>query len=155
MDTYTTKDIATVFSVSSQAVKVWAREFTEYLSPTARPEEGKRRIFTDDDLRVFALVRERTQRGDNFADVQFALKAGQRGEVPKAAAQLVAGSPQQIELLNQEIEGLRNRIKALETDRDKALGQVELQGKQLAEKDAQIRTLYRELARYETLADRD
>lgn len=147
--TYTTKDIAAIFKVSHQAVKTWARQFADYLSPTARPEEGKRRIFTDADMRVFALVRERTQRGDNFKDVHYALKSGQRGDVPAIAAQIVAGSPQQVELLDQEIQILRERIKTLETDRDMALGQVKLLEKQLAEKEQLIRQLYQDNARLE------
>lgn len=108
---YTTKDIATIFKVSHQAVKTWAKVFARFMSPTARPEAGKRRLFTDDDLRVFALVREYTQRGFNFDDVQIALQAGQRADIPASASEIIPTPPPQLLVkLNQEIDSLNQLI---------------------------------------------
>lgn len=149
-NTYTTKDIAAIYRVSHQAVKTWAREFAPYLSPAARPEEGKRRIFSDDDVRVFALVRDFTQRGYNFADAHIALKAGQRGDVPDTASEIATTPPATLVVaLREEITNLRALLRSAESERDQEKGQVRLLKEQLSEREQLIRDLYKEIAHLE------
>jgi DNA-binding transcriptional MerR regulator len=147
-NTYTTKDIAAIFKVSHQAVKTWAREFGLYLSPSAQPEAGKRRIFTDDDVRVFALVREYTQRGYNFTDAHLALKAGQRGDIPDTASEVTPTPPPQlIVALRQEINAINQRVAQERARGDEAIGQVKLLEKLLDQKEQLVRSLYEEIGR--------
>lgn len=79
---YKTNDIETIFNISHQTVKTWAAEFAGYLSPTATPEKGRQRVFTDDDLRVFALVSVFRKQGKTYEDMHAALRTGQRGDMP-------------------------------------------------------------------------
>jgi DNA-binding transcriptional MerR regulator len=149
-NTYTTKDIAAIYKVSHQAVKTWAREFAAYLSPAARPEEGKRRIFSDDDVRVFALVRDLTQRGYNFADAHLALKAGQRGDVPDTASEIAVTPPAALVVaLRENITNLQLLLRNAESERDQERGQVRLLKEQLTEKENELREQYKLAARYE------
>ncbi len=145
-NTYTTKDIAAIFKVSHQAVKTWAREFALYLSPSAQPESGKRRIFTDDDVRVFALVREYTQRGYNFVDAHLALKAGQRGDIPDTASEITPTPPPQLIIaLRQEIAFVNQRLSEEKARGDETVGQVKLLEKLLDQKEHLVRSLYEEI----------
>ena len=86
---YRTKDLYTVFGVSHQTIKNWAKDFADYMSPTARPEKDHQRRFTEDDLRVFDLVKRLKQQGRVNEEIRAALGAGQRGELPDMPSDLV------------------------------------------------------------------
>ncbi len=157
-NTYTTKDIATIFKVSTQTAKIWAREFADYLSPTARPESGKRRLFTDDDVRIFALVREYTQGGFTFVDAHVALKAGQRGNVPSVPDDIIPTPPPQLLVaLRTEIAALNQRLIQEKARGDEATGQVKLLERLLdklqEQKDQQTRGLYEEIGHLKAQLD--
>ena len=47
-------DIKDLFDISHQTVRRWTDEFESYLSTNATPPSGQMRLFTDDDVRVFA-----------------------------------------------------------------------------------------------------
>ena len=93
MDFYTTQHLRTIFKVSHQTIKNWADEFASYLSPTANPEAGKKRLYTTEDVQVFALVKDYRQRGYTYEDVHTALKTGQRGDIPFEASDIVSTVP--------------------------------------------------------------
>lgn len=155
-NTYSTKDIAAFFNVSHQAVKAWAREFSDYLTPSARPEEGKRRVFQNEDVRVFALVRDYTKNGYNFSDAHLALKAGQRGEMPDTPADIVAMPPPQLLAnLRQEISQLTHRLSVEKERGDQATGQVQLLERLLADKEKHTRELYEVIGRLRARLDSD
>lgn len=90
--TYSSRHIASLFNISRETVRVWSHEFGKYLSPTAQPEPGRHRNFTDEDLRVFSLVSDMKNRGAIYEDIHAALAAGQRGEPPLATARHIVGS---------------------------------------------------------------
>ncbi len=90
--TYSSRHIASLFKISRETVRVWSREFSAYLSPTAQPEPGRHRNFTDEDLRVFSLVSDMKNRGSVYEDIHAALAAGQRGDPPLATARHIVGS---------------------------------------------------------------
>ena len=80
---YTTKHAQILYRVaSSQTIRNWAREFEQYLSPTATPEKGTTRHCTKEDMSVFALIAELSNQNRSFADIHAALEAGQRGDIP-------------------------------------------------------------------------
>ena len=78
---YQTKDVCENFNISRQTVRTWTSEFAEYLSPSATPEKGQQRNFSDEDMAVFALVHEVKQRGGTYENAHLQLKNGQRGEL--------------------------------------------------------------------------
>src|SRR4051794_16913775 len=84
---YTTRQIAALYSVSIETIRIWTLEFAEYLSPTAQPGRNKNRVYTVSDLEVLALVSELKGQGKIFSDVHLALKAGQRGAAPNLEPQ--------------------------------------------------------------------
>lgn len=79
---YSSRHIATIFEITPQTVSVWAREFEEYLSPTATPGTNKKRLFSHADLEVLSLVSELQGQGKSFTEIHAGLKAGQRGVPP-------------------------------------------------------------------------
>lgn len=83
MEEYKTRHIQRYFDISYETVRTWAEEFKVYLSPLANPGEGRHRVFSEDDLRVFSLVRDMKEKGNTFADIHVSLKMGERGELPQ------------------------------------------------------------------------
>src|SRR5690348_3968566 len=79
---YSSRQIAALYSVSIETIRVWTLEFAEYLSPTAQPGRNKNRVYTVTDLEVLSLVAELKNQGKVFSDIHLALKAGQRGAAP-------------------------------------------------------------------------
>jgi DNA-binding transcriptional MerR regulator len=156
VDIYTTSNVATLFDVTQQTVKNWAREFAQYLSPTATPQEGKKRFFTVDDLEVFSLVHEYHKQRLSYEDAHLTLKTGQRGIVPDKANELSPATPPHIlSQLRDEIVARDQIIKTLQTERDMALGKVHLLQDQLEQKEKLIRDLYQENARFKAQDEKD
>ena len=121
---YEPKHIEAAFSISSATVRNWSSEFERHLSPTARPGKNKHRTYTDDDLKVFALVAQMKNEGRTFADIHVALGAGQRGELPD---------------MNTDVLALRHADKAL-------IAQVDLLQRDLTEVRAERDQLREQLA---------
>lgn len=152
---YTTKDIASLFSVSQETVKNWSREFAVYLSATATPPAGTKRVFTDEDTAVFALIADYKSRGLTYTDAHIALQAGQRGEVsaPTAIERLPVVVQDMILHLRSDMDDLRKQLEIERDKTSKALGKVELLTDQLAQKEELVRSLYKQLARHEARAE--
>lgn len=109
---YTTKHLYTTFGVSHQTIKNWAKDFADFMSPTARPEGNHQRRFTDEDVRVFDLVNSMKKQGSVNEEIRAALGAGQRGELPempKNLATVPSGTALAIAL---------QRVKVLEAEID-------------------------------------
>ena len=117
---YKSKDVQTLFSVSAETVRKWSEEFSEYLSPLATPGHGRHRIFSSDDLHVFALIAELKNKGMTYADIGGALANGQRGEIPE-------GSPERGLTLRSalELDYAQRQILALSTERDELQSEVQ------------------------------
>lgn len=108
------------------------------------------RHFNLDDLEVFALIHEYSQRGLNYEDAQAALQNGQRGTIPEAVSELSLAEPPTLILsLRDKISQLEEQLRLERSQKDQALGKVELLQKQLDDRERQVRTLYKELARLE------
>ena len=63
MTTYKVNEAAAVLGVSSPTVRRWSNVFAPQLSGSATPGPGVERLFSDDDLRVLAFVRDRSAVG--------------------------------------------------------------------------------------------
>lgn len=79
---YRAREVATIYNVTTQTIGVWAREFAEYLTPSANPGSRKMRLFTKDDMRVLSLVSSLQGKGLTFEEIHANLKTGARGELP-------------------------------------------------------------------------
>jgi len=84
---FRTSHLENLYEISHETVRAWTIEFSKYLSPTANPGGGKKRLYQKDDLAVFSLVVELRKQGMDFSDIHAALENGQRGEVPDLDAE--------------------------------------------------------------------
>jgi DNA-binding transcriptional MerR regulator len=139
---YTTPDVQTLFDCSHQTVKRWCEEFGQFLSPTAQPEKGRPRRFTEADIEVFALIVEMRAAGKMYEDIHAALSAGQRGTPPASppAERITAIAPTAPAMLAQmqlRIDTLEQELIDERAKRHRAEGREELLMQLL--KDAQIR----------------
>jgi DNA-binding transcriptional MerR regulator len=152
----TTKDVADLFDVSHQTVKVWARKFADYLSATARPETGKRRVFVSDDLSVFALIKDYTGRGYTFEDAELALTSGQRGTIPEKAGQLETVPPAALVIkLRADIVALQEELQRTTQVSNQKDGQITLLRELLEDREKKIEQLMRQNARFEAERDKN
>ena len=71
-------EVARFLDVDRDKVKVWAKEFSEYLSLTTQPAKGKEHHFSEADLRVLAVVAEHLELGNEAEDVHYALSSGRQ-----------------------------------------------------------------------------
>lgn len=143
-----------LFDISRETVRQWAAEFADYLSPGANPGDRLPRLFTDDDMRVLALVSQMKDEGKRYADVHAALRNGQRAEPPdKPAAQVELTATTRATTLQQQLTALLSeRAELLATNANQA-GKIELLERQLAEAQAEIKILNREIGRFEAAKD--
>jgi len=70
----TVNDVSELFGITKQTARDWAGKYANHLSPGANPGKGKARYFTEQDLRVFALVDQ--MRAKSSADDILASLAG-------------------------------------------------------------------------------
>lgn len=175
---YSSSQVAALFSRTKQTISVWSREFAEYLSPTARPPDNRKRRFTRDDLAVLSLVAELQDQGFTFTDIHAALKAGQRGQPPEiepTAVQAIIHTEAETRLTleNDRLKGLliqaqetlreaKEELKHLETirtERDRLSGQIESERRLYQEErqrlQEQVNKLTQEVTRLATEAGRE
>lgn len=79
---YSTNQVADLFNVSLETIRIWCNEFEGHLSPRANPGHRQRRAFNGDDLGVLALVATLKAEGLTYTDIHVSLKNGERGELP-------------------------------------------------------------------------
>lgn len=129
---YTTTQLAARFKITDQTVKRYAGEFRAYLSPTATPEKGDTRLFTEADLTVYDLiVSMKSDQKQTFEQIHMALASGQRGrDVDMEPDSITPQSTGQLRLLTR-ISDLETQLETEKTLRLKSEGQVELLKEQL------------------------
>lgn len=128
-------DIKELFDVSHQTVRRWCDEFEQYLSSNATPPAGEMRLFTEEDLKVLALVAQVKNTGGTYEDAHMRLRAGERGEIPdepptEQQKQVVMS---QLAIQNKQ---LRGEIESLTRERDAAHEAV----KELREETIRLQT---------------
>lgn len=148
---YTNKDISERFGISRETARLWSNQFADYLSPTATPQAGRQRNYTDDDLSVFALVASLKGEGKQNDEISAALASGQRGTVPTVGP--VVPRATEVATLKRQLAQVVNELTDTRELLLKSEGKVELLQQQLADKESTIRQLYREIARLEAAQD--
>lgn len=139
---YKSQDVQRTYDVSAETVRTWSDEFREYLSDGANPGTGKHRLFTEDDLSVFALVAETKDRGGTYAEAHLSLKAGYRGTIPTIADERgltlaikneLANAHMQIEQIKTERDEAQSKVHNLESDIIRLSTRLEEADKRIAE----------------------
>lgn len=120
MSQYKSRDLQSIFDVSGETIRVWADEFSTYLSPSATPGSGKHRIFSDEDLTVFALISEMKALGKTFEDVHVSLRTGQRGDLPSVIGQGRDRTESAI-----QVAVFRQQLDQVRSERDQAVEQAQ------------------------------
>lgn len=145
--------MANILDVSRETIRAWSYEFVDYLSEDAKPGEGQRRHYDNDDVRVLALVAQMKQKRQPYAEIHVALAAGERADPPEGASALTSDTDKKtIMLLEQEITSLKEQVDQMQRD----VAQASLLREQLEEARGEIARLNREIGKLEgRLEDRD
>jgi DNA-binding transcriptional MerR regulator len=161
---YTTKHAQILYRVASpQTIRNWAKEFEEYLSPTATPEKGNTRLFTIDDMRVFSLIAEYSNINKSFTDIHIALKAGERGDAPRIQPEdldSVAAGEVEIQLstelnetrelanrLQEELNLMKSQFQPVREENIRLQAQIEDRERQLSETKQQLKEAQERIAK--------
>lgn len=151
---YATRDVTTRFGVSRQTVRVWALEFENNLSPTANPEKGRQRNFTDDDLQVFALIAEMKEKGATFEEIHAALASGQRGNIPTLPETAITPKQSaQVTQLEIQIVDLEGKLQAAHNELLRKDGEVAAYKSQVERYEKRLDELNREIGRLQAKLD--
>lgn len=158
---YTTSDAEVIFKVSPQTIRNWSKEFSRYLSATANPEEGRTRIFTEEDMRVLDLVARLKVEGKQYDEIHAALLAGERGNPPGVSSDevraLVAGEIErrlhlEIQVLKRQLEIAEKKLEEAEHAKDDNIrlqALLETSNRRTDELSAQLKAAQDELRRLE------
>ena len=119
----TVTKIAKGLGLSDTAIRKWGKDYKEFLSPGANPEEGEKREYTEDDLAVFNTISVLRSQGKEHKAIEQALKDGTRleplelpteGDSPPASK----GTALQIEVFSETIATYEARVNRYETKID-------------------------------------
>ncbi len=77
---FTPKQVADSLNLSSTTIRNYSRLWSEYLSPSANPQAGQGRLYTEDDLAVMATIAALRDNQATADQIREALDAGQRLE---------------------------------------------------------------------------
>ena len=117
------KDAANRFGVKEITVRRWCDVFKDFLSFDANPSNKQTRLFTDDDMKVLAVVAHIKKTKGTFRQARHLLEQGQRMIPPPPKLEVTF---EQAEVVQTEIIGYQQRIKQLEDERDKLIGRAAL-----------------------------
>lgn len=115
METYTSGQIASIFSVHDETIRRWSKEFADYMSIAAEPGKGHTRLYNADDLRVLALIADLKAQRQSFQNIHAALANGERGEPPEPPQEDKSIVPA-VHRLQLQIEVLRDELDVLRTE---------------------------------------
>lgn len=73
---YKVGEVAKMFNINDQTLRVWCKQFADYLSPGATPPKGAVRDFDESDLRVLRYVQYALSRGHSYDEVWSQLRDG-------------------------------------------------------------------------------
>lgn len=144
MTKYKAGDMARRLDIHPNTVRRWAIEYKSHFSPGAI---GKRRIFTDDDLRVLATIAAYRDQGISPAEVERMLAAGQRVEnIPPPVTEAEEAARRNVRLVPvAQYERALDRIQQLENELDRLTAERDSAALDQQAITARIETLQREL----------
>lgn len=145
---YTSSQIATLLNCTSETVRARSEEFAEFMSHTANPGSGRPRSYSEDDLRTLELINRMKNEGSRFADIHLALKNGQIGELPEAAATSTLATQERgrVAVLQSQLAEWQSLATQETQGRREAEANVRLLKEQLAEAQNEIKRLAAEKA---------
>lgn len=79
---FTVAKAAEILKVDTQLIKKWAYHFSEYLQPAAKPEKGVTRLFSVQDILVFAYVYHHWEDEPDFESIKIGLNSEDHNEYP-------------------------------------------------------------------------
>jgi len=73
---YTVGQVADHLNIADTTVRMWGRDFADYLSDSANPPKGNPRIYTDGDVAILATIAALRARQVEFSDIRQQLNDG-------------------------------------------------------------------------------
>lgn len=145
--TYKRAELALHFGRDTETIRRWTNEFGEYLSFAARSKTKS--SYEHSDVEKLTLVRDMLEDGSTNEQIHLALKSGQVGHfdgfMKNARVQLSEGQVEQLAIIAQERDQLREEVQELKQALAKANARADL----VSDKDAEIGRLNREIGRLE------
>ncbi len=77
----TVSTLVNLFGVSKHTIRAWSKEFAPYLSDGARPPQGERRNYNEDDMKVFAFIAFKRGQNAQYQEIHKGLKADEHREM--------------------------------------------------------------------------
>ena len=138
---YTSRHAVILYKVTAETIRAWSEEFADFLSVTANPGKGRHRVFTDDDMQVFAYICERKKQGALFDQIHAELANGSRGELPPLPPEEVQAlvADDQEKRLGLQVDNLQMALSRLKQQYDDALVRAQ-EAEAFKEKFIQIQT---------------
>ena len=158
---YKSEIVQALFNITGQTVRNWATEFASFLSDDAVGGDNKHRIFTQDDLTVFALISELKAKRMSTDDILATLATGNRGELPENittgivpvdTAIKITRLESEVELYKQSYEKSLIELQQLKLDKARLEGELSslsVVRDQLAEEHTKRDALMREIGKLE------
>lgn len=127
-----TNEVARLLGVSDSTVKLWSREFADYLTPPAQGGYGRSRNFSELDARILAKIGELKSALTLAEDIHFTLssmKAGDWAALPDLPTGSQDNGEQEAEearldlehrrLLQEKVDNMGEQLARVEADRDR------------------------------------
>lgn len=127
MKQYRSADVQKYFTVSSETARQWAKVFARHLDVLGAPPRGRHRVYSEQDMQVFATVATLKASGLTFNEIHASLDNGTLVEFKPDDNELAAPA-EIVESLQDEVQQLQARINRLE-------GENSLLREMLAEKE--------------------
>lgn len=120
-DLFSPKQVAQMLGCSDQAIRDWSEIYAAYLSPMANPGHKKSRFYTDQDVKVFALVVDLKRRRMSDDEISATLSAGERGQSPDLTpGELTELQGHEIQKrLSLQIEYLQRQLETVATENER------------------------------------
>ena len=116
----TVGEVAALLGVGPTTVREWGVEFKENLSPTAVPDKGQVRNFTDEDLRVLALVAKMRAEQATYDGIREALDNGDRAMPPPPTEDAGPSTALAIRY-ERELSRMSGQLVSVEAERDRVI----------------------------------
>lgn len=152
---YTTGTTASLLNLSRETIRTYAEEFARHLSNLSNPGASKHRQFTEDDLKVLAVVTKFKRYGKTYHEIHEALDNGETADIDTSALTMVSNS-RELAVMEAQIADLEHKLEITVLERDQALtasavdrARREDMEKRVESLEAEVRKLIKEIGRLE------